>query len=355
MHPTDGGFHETFGTHRKRAVVDINCAAVGCIGKQLIAVGVARRPIKVFRTCFAHENEFLAAFDVDVVGIGHVLKADRVVNRVFTCIGNSADHKTAIGILCAFGNVVQSRRIKHNPGFKDIALIKFGLFFTETMCGIDREVSHKVAQEVLLHFHVFADQTCIGKRVGSRGNQVHRPVVVVPGNHRTVFKRQTVLNRILDVGNSRRGHNIRDDVHFACFRINCVNRRDGCRNFFEELIKRGLDAAAGADRHCRSGAVFRRQVDVIDIKHAAVVDVDDCIDRDGIDLHDDIIGSPIHFIGRRQFAVRADNRGNAVLTDIDGVVTEHARGVAFVIFNERSVEVAAFDVDRRVFKPSFVN
>ena len=94
---------------------------------------------------------------------------------------------------------------------------------------------------------------------------------------------------------------------------------------------------------------------MIDIKHAAVVDVDDCIARDGIDLHDDIIGSPIHFIGRRQFAVRADNRGYAVLADIDGVVTEHARGVAFVIFNERSVEVTAFDVDRRVFKPSFVN
>ena len=250
---------------------------------------------------------------------------------------------------------MQRRRVEHDAGIEHKALIKRFLFFLQTMCGVDSEVTHEVAQEVLLHLVIFINEAGLRKRICNRGHQFDRPVVVVPGHGRTVFKRQTVLDGVFHVCDSRCGYHVGDDVHDARFRIHGINLNHGSGNLFEYLIQRGLQAAAGADRHRCAGAVFRRQVDVVDVKHTAVGDVDDGITRDGIDLHRHIVGRPVNLVGRGQFAVRAFDGLQPCLADVDRVVAEHAGGVAFVIPDDGSVEMTAFDVDGRVFKPSFVN
>ena len=347
---------ETVRAERKRPVGHFNVAAVGSVDEEFVVVAVIRRPVEIIGTRVADKNKVLAALDADVFGIGNVLEADRVVDAVFARLRGTADHETGIG--AARGNrvVVQRRLIEDDARIKHPRMCELFLLFLERRRRIDREVAHEVAEEMLLDARVFVDHARIGKRIEDGTHELRGPVFVVPDNDAAVFKADARGNRILDVGYRRRGDDVGDDVDLARFRIDGIDVDDGRRNLFEELIERRLNRAARTDRdRLIAGMCAFFKIDVVDVEHAARTDVDDRVGVDSVNLHDHIAVGPVLFFRGRTFVeafVKVD-RGRA--GDVDRVLAEHAGSVAFVVMNDRGVELAALEIERRVLEPALFN
>ena len=347
---------EAVRAERDRAVLDVEAAAVSSVREEFVAVVVVRRPVEVVRTSAAHQDEFLAAFDADVVGIRDVLEADRVVDLVLARLRRTADHEALVRVARSNRVVVERRRIEHDARIKHPGVFELFLLFLERRRGVDREVAHEVAEEVLFNLDVFADHARTRERIKHRGDKLHRPVFVVPDDHAAVLEADAGSNFVLDVGDGRGGNYVRDDVDLARFRINGVDVDDSRRHMIEELIERGLDRTVRADRdRLIAGMCARRQIDVVDVKHAARTDVDDRVGIDRIDLDRHVLVGPVNLFGRRLFikAFLEGERGRPV--DVDRVLTEHAGGIAFVVVNHGRIKVTAVEVEGRVFEPPLLD